>query len=93
MELTGTLLISMPGMEDPRFDKSVILICAHSDQGAMGLIVNKPATELGFGDLLGQLGIAVSDNGRDIRVYTGGPVERGRGLCCMRGLIKPPVAL
>lgn len=80
MELTGTLLIAMPGMEDPRFDKSVILICSHSDKGAMGLIVNKPAPDMGFADLMAQLGIPITAPGRDIRVYSGGPVERGRGF-------------
>ena len=80
MELNGTLLIAMPGMQDPRFDRSVILICAHSDAGAMGLIVNRPAQDLAFADLLEHLGIAQTAQGRDIRVYSGGPVERGRGF-------------
>ena len=48
-QLAGKVLIAMPGMGDPRFDQSVIYLCAHSDEGAMGLIVNKPAGGCGFG--------------------------------------------
>lgn len=80
MDLCGKFLIAMPGMGDPRFDRSVILVCAHSDEGAMGLIVNKPARELSFAGLLDQLGIPRGPQGRDIRVHVGGPVERGRGF-------------
>jgi putative transcriptional regulator len=80
MELAGQLLIAMPGLADPRFDRSVILICAHSAEGAMGLIVNKPMPDLTFAALLDQLGIPRADRGRDIRVHFGGPVERGRGF-------------
>lgn len=80
MDLTGTLLIAMPGMEDPRFDASVILICAHSPNGAMGLIINKPVTDLNFKTLLEQLGIPHLPEGRGISVHFGGPVERGRGF-------------
>jgi putative transcriptional regulator len=80
MNLTGKLLIAMPGMEDPRFDASVILICSHSSQGAMGLIINKPASDLKFNDLLNQLGIPHSPQGRGISVHFGGPVDRGRGF-------------
>ncbi|WP_415234051.1 YqgE/AlgH family protein [Pseudorhodobacter sp.] len=80
MDLTGKLLISMPGMEDPRFDASVILICTHTGDGAMGLIVNKPVTDLSFKTLLEQLGIPHLPAGRGISVHFGGPVERGRGF-------------
>ncbi|MDO8882291.1 YqgE/AlgH family protein [Pseudotabrizicola sp.] len=80
MELGGKLLIAMPGMGDPRFDRSVILICAHSGDGAMGLIVNKPTPDLNFSGLLDRLDISRSPEGRDIRVHFGGPVERGRGF-------------
>lgn len=79
-DLDGKLLIAMPGMGDPRFEKAVILICAHSADGAMGLIINKPATELSFAGLLEQLSIPQAPEGRDIRVHLGGPVERGRGF-------------
>ena len=80
MDLTGKMIVAMPAMGDPRFDRAVILICAHSDEGAMGLIVNKPLTELSFSDLLTQLKIDQSDRRRDIRLHFGGPVERGRGF-------------
>ncbi|MGL4234663.1 YqgE/AlgH family protein [Tabrizicola sp.] len=80
MDLAGQILIAMPGMADPRFDRSVVLICAHSAEGAMGLIVNKPLEELSFSGLLEHLNIPLGPEGRDIRVLFGGPVERGRGF-------------
>ena len=52
MNLAGKLLVAMPGMGDPRFEHSVIMMCAHSSDGAMGLIVNKPAPDLSFDQLL-----------------------------------------
>lgn len=85
MDLGGSILISMPGMGDPRFDRCVILICAHSPEGAMGLIVNKPTPDLDFEALLEQLNIARVPQGRDIRVHFGGPVERGRGFVLHSG--------
>lgn len=80
MDLGGKLLIAMPGMDDPRFDRAVILICAHTSEGAMGLIVNKAMKDLSFAGLLEQLGIPRGRKGRDIRVHFGGPVERARGF-------------
>ena len=79
-DFTGKLLIAMPGMSDPRFEKSVIFVCAHSDEGAMGLIVNKPAEDLLFADLLEQLSIRPLQMTRDVLVHFGGPVEHGRGF-------------
>lgn len=58
MDLTGKLLIAMPGMGDPRFEHAVAAVCAHSPEGAMGVIVNKPLPTPGLKDLLTQLGIA-----------------------------------
>ncbi|MEM9395195.1 MAG: YqgE/AlgH family protein [Pseudomonadota bacterium] len=78
--LSGKLLIAMPGMGDPRFDLSVVYICAHSEDGAMGLIVNKPTPEVRFEDLLEQLNIDKGDAARKISVHYGGPVETGRGF-------------
>jgi putative transcriptional regulator len=80
MDLTGKVIIAMPALGDPRFAHSVVLICAHSDEGAMGLIVNKPMDDLSFSELLTHLDIPRAEEGRDIRVQFGGPVERGRGF-------------
>ena len=80
MDLGGQILIAMPGMGDPRFECSVVLICAHSAEGAMGLIVNKPSADFSFRSLLDQLSLSTPEHGRDIRVHIGGPVERGRGF-------------
>ena len=82
--LTGKMLIAMPGMRDPRFEHSVILICAHSDDGAMGLVVNRAIPDLGFTDLLEQLDIGASDDLIDLPVRFGGPVEPGRGFVLHR---------
>lgn len=79
-DLSGKFLIAMPGMGDPRFAQSVVFICAHSADGAMGLIVNKPTPEVRFADLLSQLGIDAKPGLRDIRVHFGGPVENSRGF-------------
>ncbi|KCV80803.1 hypothetical protein ATO10_15310 [Actibacterium atlanticum] len=79
MNLSGKFLIAMPGMGDPRFDKSVVFMCAHSEDGAMGLIINKPTPDLTFPDLLKQLKLQPG-YGRDIRIHFGGPVEHGRGF-------------
>jgi len=78
--LLGQLLVAMPTMRDPRFTRSVIFICAHSADGAMGLVVNRLVGSLTFPDLLAQLGIDRTEAGRDIRVHFGGPVETGRGF-------------
>lgn len=78
--LSGQLLIAMPGMRDPRFAKTVIYICAHSADGAMGLVVNKVLDSLSFPDLLEQLGLDCSGAGERINVHFGGPVESGRGF-------------
>lgn len=80
MDLNGKLLIAMPGMGDPRFANSVVFMCAHSDEGAMGLIVNKTTDELRLRDLLEQLDIKRGDDARDLPVHFGGPVEHGRGF-------------
>jgi len=80
MNLCGKLLIAMPEMGDQRFSHSVVYICAHSEEGAMGLIVNKPAPDIRFAHLLEQLGIETQARVRDIRVHIGGPVENSRGF-------------
>ncbi len=78
--LDGKLLIAMPGMGDPRFDKAVVFMCAHSAEGAMGLIINKPARALKFDDLMTQLGIDWDGELASPKVHHGGPVEHGRGF-------------
>ena len=78
--LEGQLLVAMPTMGDPRFARSVIYLCAHSDDGAMGLVVNKLLESLSFTDLLEQLDIEAHGVNEDIRVHFGGPVEAARGF-------------
>lgn len=78
--LTGQLLIAMPGMLDPRFQRAVIYMCAHSEDGAMGLIVNKLFGSITFHDLLDQLDLSVPEIKSNFPVHYGGPVESGRGF-------------
>ncbi len=78
--LTGHLLIAMPGMGDPRFAQSVVCLCNHSAEGAMGLMVNRPIEGLPFDKLLKQLGLKPVPSQRQIRLVSGGPVEAGRGF-------------
>jgi putative transcriptional regulator len=78
--LFGKLLIAMPGIGDQRFDRSVVYLCAHSEDGAMGLIINKPAGDLQFTDLLDQLGITAAGQSIQVPVHIGGPVENSRGF-------------
>ena len=63
--LDGQLLIAMPGMSDQHFDRSVIYMCAHSEQGAMGIIINKATPMMSFGELLSQL-----EQGRGFVLHT-----------------------
>ncbi len=78
--LTGSLLMAMPQMRDPRFARSVIYMCVHNEDGAMGLVVNRLAESVTFPELLEQLKIGSASNTDDIRVHFGGPVESGRGF-------------
>ena len=77
--LHGKLLIAMPGMADARFEKSVILMCSHSAQGALGLIVNKPIPGLPFRDLMAKMDIEVSGVTPSNPILFGGPVDTDRG--------------
>jgi len=70
----------MPQMSDPRFERSVIYLCAHSAAGAMGLVVNRALDHITFPELLNQLGIEVPTIEQQIVVQFGGPVESGRGF-------------
>ena len=78
--VTGQLLIAMPGMRDERFAKSVIYMCAHSEEGAMGLVLNQRLDSLTFAELISQLELDEKHLSRDVPVHFGGPVESGRGF-------------
>src|ERR1700760_2013818 len=85
--LDGQILIAMPVMEDPRFERSVIYLCAHSSEGAMGIIVNRPAGSIDFPGLLVQLDIIkktdqikLPETAESMKVLKGGPVQTGRGF-------------
>ncbi|MEP1879678.1 MAG: YqgE/AlgH family protein, partial [Roseibium sp.] len=85
--LEGQFLIAMPNMDDGRFDHSVIYVCSHTEQGAMGLVLNQVARHLSFEDLLLQLNILNDENAirlptkiREMNVHKGGPVEMERGF-------------
>ncbi len=79
MNLTGQLLVSMPSLEDERFFKTVIYMCAHSKEGAMGIIINKKIDYDLYPDLLEQLGIDKPLESKKLFIRYGGPVESGRG--------------
>jgi putative transcriptional regulator len=78
--LTGRLLIAMPGIEDPRFERAVILMCAHSSEHAMGIAINRPLDGLSLSELLDRLGVASRIELPSRPVLSGGPVERERGF-------------
>lgn len=85
--LEGQMLIAMPVMDDERFERSVIYVCAHSSEGAMGIIINRPAGSIDFPGLLMQLNIidkndriALPEDAETMKVMRGGPVETGRGF-------------
>lgn len=85
--LDGQLLIAMPSIVDGPFARTVVYVCAHSPEGAMGITINKPAPQITFSDLLVQLGVVsdtdsirLPDAATGIRVQRGGPVETGRGF-------------
>lgn len=78
--LTGQLLIAMPTMGDQRFARAVIYVCAHSSDGAMGLVVNKGLPSVDPAELLDQLGIEEAERPASLRIQFGGPVESGRGF-------------
>ena len=76
----GQLLLATPKMMDFRFEQAVILICSHSNEGAMGVIINKPTVELKFDDMLKQLKINLKGQTVNQEIYFGGPVDFGRGF-------------
>ena len=83
--LTGQLLIAMPGMMDSRFARTVVYMCAHNEDGAMGLVINRLVGAITFPDLLSQLEIDSTPLAEHIRVHFGGPVESGRGFVLHSG--------
>ena len=78
--LAGRMLIAMPGIGDPRFERAVILMCAHSVEQAMGITINRPMEGLALPDLFDRLGVKSSIRLPDLPVLSGGPVERERGF-------------
>src|SRR3954468_2876623 len=85
--LDGQMLIAMPSMGDERFSRSLIYVCAHSSEGAMGIVVNQPAANITFPDLLGQLEVVgapdlihLPPHAGQVKVLNGGPVETSRGF-------------
>ncbi len=80
--LANHFLIAMPELQDPNFFKTVTLICQHDENGALGIVINRPMESLVLGDILGQLDMTTSDtNSRlDDEVYVGGPVHNEVGL-------------
>lgn len=79
--LKGKILVAMPNMGDPRFAKGVLLMMEHNDEGAMGVLINKPLEAVKLRDLMDQLSIpATAQNVDDIAVHFGGPVDIGRGF-------------
>jgi len=78
--LLGKLLVALPGMADPRFEQSVIFMCAHSGDGAMGLIVNKPFEGLTFREMAEKLDLTISPDASQPPILFGGPVGVGQGF-------------
>lgn len=78
--LEGKLLIALPGMPDERFEQTVIYVCAHSESGAMGIVINKPIPGLSFTKLMEQLEISTNAGLGDFPILFGGPVENSRGF-------------
>ena len=80
MNLTGQIIVSMPSLEDERFYKTVIYMCAHSSEGSMGIIINKKIDYDLYPDLLEQLGIDKPLDKKKLFISYGGPIESGRGF-------------
>lgn len=78
--LTGQLLIAMPSMIDPRFEKTVLLMCSHGPEGAMGIVLNRLFGDLSFRGLLVQLNVTVGPATPDLPIHYGGPVDPVRGF-------------
>lgn len=80
MNLTNHFLIAMPALADPNFNRTVTYVCAHNEEGAMGIVINRPL-DLSLGEVLGHMDMDSGDPGtRNMRVLQGGPVQRERGF-------------
>ena len=79
-QMTGQLLIAMPSMTTPHFSQAVIYVCAHTPDGAMGIVLNRPLASPSFGDLLEQLEVSPIPPVRRIELFRGGPVDSARGF-------------
>ena len=78
--LDGQLLVAMPSMPDERFARTVIYMCAHSEEGAMGIVINNEMSHVPLSLLLAQLSLPTGEAFEDFPVLQGGPVETARGL-------------
>jgi putative transcriptional regulator len=78
--LTGQLLIAMPNMQDPRFHKTVVFVCVHNEDGAMGIILNRLVSGMSFNEIIKQLDLGATITAKDRPLHFGGPVEGGRGF-------------
>lgn len=85
LDLKGHLLIAMPGMSDPRFARTVVLVCSHTADGSMGFVINQPVRKPQFTEILKEVGLTeqaerLTETERHVQVLKGGPVEKGRGF-------------
>lgn len=84
LDLTNQFLIAMPTLEDPNFARTVTYVCAHNEEGAMGIVINRPL-KIELGEVLSQMQLEASDPAINARpVYQGGPVHRDRGFILHR---------
>ena len=83
--LQGKLLVAMPGMADPRFEQSVIFMCVHSEEGAMGIIINKAVDGLDFREMLSRLEVTVGSKAPRGPILFGGPMQTSRGFVLHSG--------
>jgi len=82
--LTNQFLIAMPSLADPNFYHTVTYVCAHNDEGAMGIVINRPM-EMSLGDILSQMEIEITDDeAKIVPIFDGGPVQRERGFVIHR---------
>ena len=80
MDLTNQFLIAMPSLQDPNFHRTVTYLCAHNDEGAMGIVINRPL-DLNLGEVLDHMAIDVDNEAvNDMLVLQGGPVQREQGF-------------